>query len=33
MYDDFFTDDEIELIELLKNKNRMEIDEVLGGLE
>lgn len=33
MYDDFYTDDEIKLIELVKNKNRMEIDEILGGLE
>lgn len=31
--DEYLTAEEIELIELLKNKNKMEIDEILGNLE
>ena len=31
--DEYLTAEEIELIEQLKNKNKMEIDEILGNLE
>lgn len=31
--DETLTFDEIEIINLLKGKNRMEIDEILGGIE
>lgn len=30
-YDEHLTSDEIKLINLLKNKNRMEQDEIVGG--
>lgn len=32
MYDEYLTPAEKQLIYLLKGKNRMEIDEILGGL-
>lgn len=31
--DEYLTAEEIELIEQLKNKSKMEIDEILGELE
>ena len=31
--DDYLTAEEMKLIEQLKNRNRMEIDEILGNLE
>lgn len=31
--DEYLTAEEMKLIEQLKNRNRMEIDEILGNLE
>lgn len=31
--DEYLTAEEMRIIEQLKNKNRMEIDEILGGME
>lgn len=31
--DEYLTAEEMKIVEQLKNKNRMEIDEILGNLE